>query len=116
MSAGASLVSQLVSKILPTRSNQNSRCAFRITEYSGNRLNAAPEKEARRKQRRHIASAWREERPATDEGRRRSHHSEAGHKVRAVIVNDVVGPERLDKFNVLSAKGGAGHAPSALAI
>jgi hypothetical protein len=43
-----SLGSQLaeVSEVLPTRPDQYSICAFRITEYSGNRLYATPEKEA----------------------------------------------------------------------
>jgi hypothetical protein len=57
-----SLGSQLaeVSEVLPTRPDQYSICAFRVTEYSGNRLYATPEKEARRRQRRHIGSAGRE--------------------------------------------------------
>jgi hypothetical protein len=47
-------------------------------------------------------SAWREELPAPDEGTLAHGVKDhiiairAGHKVRAVIVNDVVGPERLD--------------------
>ena len=103
-----SFVSQLaeVSEVLPTRPDQYSICAFRITEYSGSQLYATPEKEARRRQRCHIGSAGREERPATDEGTLahgvKDHIKaiQAGHEVLAAIVKDVVGPERLDKCNV----------------
>src|SRR5262249_8405648 len=47
-----SLVSQLaeVSEILPARPDDNSFCAFGVTENSSDRLNAAPEKEVRRRQ------------------------------------------------------------------
>src|SRR4029077_17098288 len=111
------LFSQLAenSEILPTRLDQNSLRAFRLTENSGDRLNAAPEKEARRWQRRHIGSAWREERPAIDEGTLahgvKDHiiAIQAGHKFLAAIVNDVVGPERSNKFNVRRSTGSAGH-------
>jgi len=111
-----SLVSQLaeVSKVLPTRPDQNSLCAFRVPENSDNRLYAAPEKKARRRQRRHIGSAGREERPEIDEGTLahgvKDHIKaiQAGYEVLAAIVNDVVGPERLDKFYVRRSTGGAG--------
>jgi hypothetical protein len=79
-------------------------------------------KEARRRQRRHIGSAGREERPATDEGTLdhgvKDHVKaiQAGHKVRAFIVNDVIGPERLDKCNVAGPQAALVFAPSALAI
>src|ERR1700724_2703908 len=110
-----SLVNQLaeVSEVLPTRPDHYSLCAFRVPENSGNRLYATPEKEARRRQRRHIGSAGHEERPATDEGTLahgvKDHIKaiQAGHEVLAAIVNDMVGPERLDKCNVCGSTGGA---------
>src|SRR5262249_20579866 len=110
------LVSQLaeVSEVLPARPDDNSFRAFCFSENSGNRLNAAPEKEVRRRQRRHIGSAWREERPATDEGTLahgvKDHivAIQAGHEVLAAIVNDVVGPKRLDKLHVRMSTGSAG--------
>src|SRR3984893_7425442 len=109
-----SFVSQLAegSEVLPTRPDQYSLCAFRVPENSGNRLYATPEKEARRRQRRHIGSAGHEELPATDEGTLahgvKDHIKpiQAGHEVFAAIVNDVVSPERLDKCNVCGSTGG----------
>src|SRR5262249_62324833 len=111
-----SLVSQLaeVSEVLPARPDDNSFRAFCFSENSGNRLNAAPEKEVRRRQGRHIGSAWREERPAIDEGTLahgiKDHvvAIQAGHEVLAAIVNDVVGSKRLDKLHVRRSAGGAG--------
>jgi hypothetical protein len=63
-------------------------------------IGPTPEKEARLRQRRHIGSSWREERPAIDEGTLAhgvKDHIKAiqvGQEVFAAIVNDVVIPVR----------------------
>ena len=116
------LVSQLaeVSEVLPTWPDQYSLCAFLVPENSGNRLYAIPEKEARRRQRRHIGSAGREELPAADEGTLahgvKDHIKaiQAGHEVLAAIVKDVVGPERLDNAMFEGPQVALVFAPSAL--